>query len=71
VRRADGSYIGECRRITKPCRSDVEAVQRRCGEVAAREAELLAPIRVRHLEEGREKARRQDSQRAPCSAASR
>lgn len=58
VRRADGSYIGECRQIGKPCRADVEAVQRRCGEVAAREAELLAPIRVRHLEEGREKARR-------------
>jgi hypothetical protein len=45
VRRSNGSYIGECSRISKPCRGDVAALQRRCGEVAREEAELLAPVR--------------------------
>jgi hypothetical protein len=60
VRRADGSYIGECRRIAKPCRGDVAAVQRRCGEVAATEAALLAPVRERHLGEACAKADRHE-----------
>ena len=58
VRRADGSYIGECRRMDKPCRGDAEAVQRACGEAARREKELLLPMRNRHIAEAREKARR-------------
>lgn len=58
VRRANGSYIGECRRIAKPCRGDVVAVQRACGAVAKVEAELLAPIRTRHLQEARDKTAR-------------
>ena len=58
VRRADGSYIGECRRMDKPCRGDAEAVQRACGEAAKREKELLLPMRNRHIAEAREKARR-------------
>ena len=58
VRRGNGAYIGECRRIAKPCRGDVEAVHRACGAAAKAEAELLAPIRVRHLQDAREKTAR-------------
>jgi len=58
VRRANGSYIGECRRIEKPCRGDVEAVHRLCGVRAKEEAELLAPIRARHLADARQKMSR-------------
>ncbi|HMJ92319.1 MAG TPA: hypothetical protein VK530_21030 [Candidatus Acidoferrum sp.] len=58
VRRANGAYIGECRRIHTVCRGDAEAVQRAQGEAAKREKELLIPVRDRHLAEGREKTRR-------------
>jgi hypothetical protein len=58
VRRANGSYLGECRRIEKPCRADVEAVHRLCAARAKEEAELLAPIRARHLRDAREKTAR-------------
>jgi len=58
VRRANGSYIGECRRIETPCRGDVEAVHRLCGARAKEEAELLAPLRARHLADARQKVSR-------------
>lgn len=67
VRRGDGAYIGECRRIDKPCRGDVEAVHRACGAAAKTEAELLAPIRVRHLQDAREKAARHERNAAVLS----
>lgn len=60
VRRANGAYIGECRRIDKPCRGDVDAVHRACGAAAKVEAALLAPIRVRHLADAREKTARHE-----------
>lgn len=69
VRRANGAYIGECRRIETPCRGDVEAVQRACGTAAKREGELLAPIRTRHLGEAREKARRHQQNAAVLGGA--
>jgi hypothetical protein len=67
VRRANGAYIGECRRITKPCRADAEAVHRRCGEVAKTESELLQPIRTRHLQDARQKLSRHERNAAILS----
>ena len=67
VRRANGAYIGECRKIDKPCRGDVEAVHRRCGAAAKEEAALLAPIRTRHLADARDKAARQERNAAVLS----
>jgi hypothetical protein len=61
VRRGNGAYIGECRRIDKPCRGDTEAVHRACGAAAKIEAELLAPVRVRHLADAREKLVRHEN----------
>lgn len=69
VRRADGSYVGECLRITAPCRGDVEAVQRACGAAAKTEAELLAPLRQTHLSEARAKAARHESNARNLSGA--
>jgi hypothetical protein len=63
VRRADGSYLGECARTDAPCRGDVEAVERRMGAVAKEEKELLAPLRQRHLREARDKATRHENNR--------
>lgn len=53
---AKGRYVGSCPRIHTPSRADVEAVQRSCGAVAKIEADALAPLRARHLQQAREKA---------------
>lgn len=45
VRDMDGSYIGECKRDNAPCSEDVDAGERKMGEVAKTVAELLIPIR--------------------------
>jgi len=58
VRDARGRYVGECRRIHAPGRTDIEAVHRAMGVAAKREAELLAPLAARHAEEAREKLAR-------------
>ncbi len=55
---ARGAFVAALERINKPCRSDVEAVQREMGRAAKQEAALLAPLRQRHLAEAREKTAR-------------
>jgi hypothetical protein len=55
VRDAKGRYVGECRRIHAPCRGDIEGVARAMGEAVKREAELLAPVRARHLQTAKDK----------------
>lgn len=55
VRDLQGRYLGECRRIIAPCRSDMEAVRRAMGEAAAAESELLTPLVARHTKEAKEK----------------
>jgi hypothetical protein len=53
---ARGGFVAACERLHSVCRSDVEAVQREMGRAAKQEATLLAPLRLRHLAEAREKA---------------
>lgn len=45
---AAGRFLGTCQRDQRVCRGDLEALQRRAGEVRAREAELFANLRRRH-----------------------
>lgn len=66
VRRADGSYLGECRRDDAISRADIDAeeqLRRKQGQVAKEEAALLTPLRLRHMAEGREKAERHEHNR--------
>jgi hypothetical protein len=49
-------FVAKCARIASVDRADVEAVQRACGRAAKQEAEMLAPLRARHLQEARNKA---------------
>lgn len=58
VRDARGAYLGECRRIVAASRADTEAVQRAIGEASKREANLLQPLRARHMQEARERLAR-------------
>lgn len=55
---ARGRFVTTLPRLHKPCRSDVEAVQRACGAAAKREAALLQPLRLTQLEAARAKAAR-------------
>lgn len=50
-----GRYVGNCPSVFTPSRAEVEQVQRQCGEAARIEADALAPLRARHLQEAREK----------------
>jgi hypothetical protein len=52
---AKGGYLGESRAMTAACRADLEDVQRGMGQAIKTEAELLEPLRLRHLEDAREK----------------
>lgn len=60
VRRADGSYLGECARDTAPSRTDEEAIRRKMGEVAKAESDLLQPLRITHMAAAREKKARHE-----------
>lgn len=53
VRNADGSYVGECARDTAPSRADVEASERKMGEVAKTATELLMPLRKTMMKDDR------------------
>ena len=64
---AKGRYVAACPRIDKPCRSDIEAVQRQMGEASRIEARLLAPLRARHLQEARDKLARHQHNSAVVS----
>lgn len=55
---ARGRFVRAIDRMQSVCRADVEAVHREMGRAAKQEAELLAPLRLRHLAEAREKAAR-------------
>ena len=48
-------FIGIARRLQAACKTDVEAVHRQIGKAAARENELLEPVRARHVNDAREK----------------
>jgi hypothetical protein len=49
-------FVAKCPRIFSVPREDIEAIQRACGRAAKQEAELLTPMRARHLQEARNKA---------------
>ena len=57
---ARGRFFGQCPRLEAVCKSDVEAIQRACGRSSKIEAELLAPVRARHLREARGKQSRHE-----------
>ncbi|MBI4024820.1 MAG: hypothetical protein HY360_07540 [Verrucomicrobia bacterium] len=52
---ARGRFVAQCPRLHAVCKSDVEAIHRACGHAAKIEAELLAPVRARHIHEARTK----------------
>lgn len=56
VRDEDGRYLGEAPALPKPCRTDVEAVNRACGAAAKAEMAELIRLGVRHAAEGRARA---------------
>jgi hypothetical protein len=60
VRRADGSYLGECLRDDAPAYADEEAVRRSVGKKAKEESDLLQPLRLTHMAEAREKKARHE-----------
>lgn len=57
VRTLKGQYLGECRRITAPCRTDIEGIQDALARASRVEGRLLAPMRARHAEAARERLR--------------
>jgi len=50
-----GRFVAVCPRIWSEDRADVEAVERAMGTSKKVEADLLAPLRARHLKQAREK----------------
>ncbi len=56
VRDLDGRYLGEAPALPKPCRGDVEAVNRACGSAAKAETAELIRLGIRHAAEGRARA---------------
>jgi len=61
---ARGRFFGQCPRLEAVCKSDVAAIHRACGQAAKIEAELLAPVRARHLREARAKHARHENNAA-------
>jgi hypothetical protein len=53
---AQGCFKGCASRWNMPCKSDIEAVNRQCGQAAKAEAMLLEPVRRRGLALTRERA---------------
>jgi hypothetical protein len=51
-------FVAKCPRIWSADMAEIESVHRACGEAAKREAEMLTPLRARHLQEAREKTAR-------------
>jgi hypothetical protein len=52
---ARGAYVATLDRLQSVCRSDAAALQLSCGRAARIEAEMLEPLRRRHMRDAREK----------------
>ena len=51
----DNSFIGIAQAITKPCKTDTDAIHRENGRIMALEKELLSGVKARHMDEARAK----------------
>lgn len=58
VRDAKGRTLGDAEAVLTPSRGDIAGVARAMGAAAKREEELLDPLRIRHLQEAKDRERR-------------